>query len=145
MKGFGVIPQYEVAKGRRIDLVMLCPDGTKLAIECDGDRWHGAEQYRNDMIREKALRDCGWQFFRVRGYEYYTNRIKALEPLWEMIPKIEKKEPITNQKKENAPTIEVQHEQTTNNTNEILSEEEVLEQEIKKVKPNTEQSDINTK
>ena len=145
MKGFGVIPQYEVAKGRYIiDLVMLCPDGTKLAIECDGDRWHGPEQYQNDIKRQKVLERSGWQFFRVRGYEYYTNRIKALEPLWEMIPKVEKKEPITNPEKENTPTIEVQLEQTINITNEIVPEEEVLIQEMKKSNPNTAQSDINT-
>jgi transcription elongation GreA/GreB family factor/very-short-patch-repair endonuclease len=89
-KQLSVIPQYEVAKGRyRIDLVALFPDGTKIAIECDGDKWHGAEQHENDMMRQKVLERCGWQFFRVRGYEYYTNRIKALEPLWEMIPEIE--------------------------------------------------------
>ncbi|MBF2707746.1 AAA domain-containing protein [Flavobacterium soyangense] len=92
---FSVIPQYEVAKGRyRIDLVALFPDGTKIAIECDGDKWHGAEQYQNDLMRQKILERCGWQFFRVRGYEYYTNRIKALEPLWKMIPKIQEKKPV---------------------------------------------------
>ena len=95
-KQLSVIPQYEVAKGRyRIDLVALFPDGTKIAIECDGDKWHGAEQYENDMMRQKVLERCGWQFFRVRGYEYYTNKEKALEPLWKMIPEIEEvKKPI---------------------------------------------------
>lgn len=92
-KQLSVIPQYEVAKGRyRIDMVALFPDGTKIAIECDGDKWHGAEQHENDMMRQKVLERCGWQFFRVRGYEYYSNRTKALEPLLEMIPEIE--EPI---------------------------------------------------
>lgn len=85
--GLSVIPQYEVAKGRyRIDMVAMFGNGTKIAIECDGDRWHGAEQYQNDLMRQKVLERCGWQFFRVRGYEYYSNRIKALEPLWNMIP-----------------------------------------------------------
>jgi superfamily I DNA and/or RNA helicase/very-short-patch-repair endonuclease len=94
-KDISVIPQYEVAKGRYIiDLVALFPDGTKIAIECDGDKWHGPERYHDDMMRQKTLERCGWQFFRVRGYEYYTNRIKALEPLWKMIPKIQEKKPI---------------------------------------------------
>ena len=88
-KGHNVIPQYKVAKGKYIiDLVALLNDGTKIAIECDGDRWHGAEQYQNDIMRQKVLERCGWQFFRVRGYEYYTNRQKALEPLWEMLTKV---------------------------------------------------------
>ncbi|MGO1245797.1 MAG: DUF559 domain-containing protein, partial [Sphingobacterium sp.] len=97
-KQLSVIPQYEVAKGQyKIDMVALLPDGTKIAIECDGDKWHGPEQHQNDIMRQKVLERCGWQFFRVRGYEYYTNRKKALEPLWNMIPVFEEQEktPIT--------------------------------------------------
>lgn len=89
-RGYSVIPQYEVAKGRyRIDLVAIFPDGTKIAIECDGDKWHGSEQYRNDLLRQKILERCGWQFFRIRGYEFYSNRIKTLEPLWKIFSKHE--------------------------------------------------------
>lgn len=92
-KQISIIPQYEVAKGRyKVDMVALLPDGTRIAIECDGDRWHGPEQYQNDIMRQKVLERCGWQFFRVRGYEYYTNRKKALEPLWNMISVFEEKE-----------------------------------------------------
>jgi len=92
-KGYSIIPQYEVAKGKyRIDLVALLPDGTKIAIECDGDKYHGDDQYRNDIMRQKVLERCGWQFFRVRGYEYYTNRGKALEPLWKLFQEMTKNE-----------------------------------------------------
>ncbi len=91
-KQLSVIPQYEVANGLyRIDLVALLPDGTKIAIECDGDKWHGPEQHQNDLMRQKVLERCGWQFFRVRGYEYYTNREKALEPLWKIFSAFEEK------------------------------------------------------
>lgn len=87
-RGFSVIPQYEVAKGKyRIDLVAVLPDGTKLAIECDGDQWHGAEEYQNDILRQKDLERWGWQFFRVKGYSYYSNREKALKPLWDILNK----------------------------------------------------------
>ncbi len=91
-KQLKIIPQYEVAKGRyKIDMVALLPNGTKIAIECDGDKWHGPEQYQNDIMRQKVLERCGWQFFRVRGSEYYTNREKALEPFWNMVrPILEK-------------------------------------------------------
>lgn len=83
---YSVIPQYEVAKGRyRIDLVVLLSNGIKIAIECDGDKYHGAEQFQNDLMRQKVLERCGWQFFRVRGGEYYSNRRKALEPLWKIL------------------------------------------------------------
>lgn len=110
-KQLSVIPQYEVAKGRyRIDLVALFPNGTKIAIECDGDKWHGAEQHENDMMRQKVLERCGWQFFRVRGYEYYTNRKKALEPLWEMIPEIEEiKEPVRSNEEDISSENEIEN------------------------------------
>ena len=102
---YSVIPQYEVAKGRyRIDLVALLGNGIKIAIECDGDKYHGAEQFQNDLMRQKVLERCGWQFFRVRGGEYYSNRKKALEPLWKLLRAndIQKEEPpITNNHKQN--------------------------------------------
>lgn len=83
---YNVIPQYEVAKGRyRIDLVAILSNGIKIAIECDGDKYHGPEQYQDDLMREKVLERCGWQFFRVRGGEYYSNHEKALEPLWKLL------------------------------------------------------------
>jgi very-short-patch-repair endonuclease len=102
-EGLNVIPQYKVAKGKyRIDLVALFHDGTKVAIECDGDKWHGKEQYQQDIMRQKVLERCGWLFFRVRGYEYYTNRKQALKPFWEMITKI--KNEINNEAIDNIET-----------------------------------------
>ncbi len=85
-RGYSVYPQYEVANGKyRIDLVALLKNGVKIAIECDGDKYHSAEQFQNDMMRQKVLERCGWQFFRVRGVNYYTDRKKALEPLWKIL------------------------------------------------------------
>lgn len=95
-RGYNVIPQYEVARGKyRIDLVVIFSDGTKIAIECDGDKWHGAEQFQNDLLRQKVLERCGWQFFRIRGGEFYSNRNKTLSPLWELFE--QKKESVLNQ------------------------------------------------
>lgn len=91
-RGLSVKPQYEVARGKyRIDLVAFLPDGTKIAIECDGDKWHGAEKYQDDIMRQKVLERCGWQFFRIRGGEYYSNRVNALEPLWNIFNQRESK------------------------------------------------------
>lgn len=88
---YNVIPQYEVANGQyRIDLVVVLPNGSKIAIECDGDKWHSAEQFQYDTLRQKVLERVGWQFFRVRGYEFYTNRVKALESLWKLLESMSK-------------------------------------------------------
>ncbi len=86
-KGYSVIPQYEVVKGKhRIDLAVVFSNGVKIAVECDGDAWHGSEQAWTDAGRQRFLeRIGGWQFFRVRGGEYYSNRKNALEPLWKLL------------------------------------------------------------
>jgi len=136
-KGLMVIPQYEVAKGRyRIDLVAMFADGTKIAIECDGDKWHGAEQFQNDQMRKNVLERCGWQFFNVRGSEYYTNRTKALEPLWGMIPVIEEpKEPFSNNEDsssenelENKPTEFEKTTSESSSSNLIIDEPTIIEE-----------------
>jgi hypothetical protein len=93
-QGYKVIPNYKVVKTKyEIDLVPVLPNGTKVAIECDGDEFHGPEQLQHDLSRQIVLERCGWRFFRIRGSEYYSNRKKALEPLWKMLeilsPKVE--------------------------------------------------------
>lgn len=109
---YSVIPQYEVAKGRyRIDLVALLSNGVKIAIECDGDKFHGAEQFQNDLMRQRVLERCGWQFVRIRGAEYYSNRKKALEPLWKKLREndIKKEEqPVSNNKYQNGQKVIVE-------------------------------------
>ena len=83
-RGYKVIPQFRVAN-YKVDLVV---EGLKsrLAVECDGDEWHGPEVFEKDMYRQRILERCGWTFFRISGSEYYRNPEKALEKLW---PKLE--------------------------------------------------------
>jgi very-short-patch-repair endonuclease len=82
-RGFNVIPQYEIA-GKRIDLFV---EGgrARLAVECDGDHWHGADQYEADMQRQRQLERCGCEFFRVRESAFYSNGDSTLVPLWHML------------------------------------------------------------
>ena len=115
-KGYSVVPQYEVVKGKhRIDLAVVFSNGVKIAVECDGDAWHGPEQAWADAGRQRFLeRIGGWQFFRVRGGEYYSDRIQALEPLWKLLSANdiqEEESPTTNdhqtvQKKVNIEDVE---------------------------------------
>jgi very-short-patch-repair endonuclease len=65
----------------RIDLVVEGMQG-RLAVECDGDQWHGADRYEQDLARQRDLERAGWQFVRIRGGDFYRDRAKALEPLW---------------------------------------------------------------
>jgi len=82
-KGFHVIPQFEVA-GKFIDLVVEGGQA-RMAVECDGDAFHGAEQYEDDMLRQRVLERCGWVFFRVRSSSFYANKESSLEGLWRML------------------------------------------------------------
>lgn len=78
---FRVRPQVEVA-GRRIDLVVEGLDA-RIAVECDGDEWHGPEQYEQDMARQRQLERAGWTFVRVRESDFYADRQRAVNAVVE--------------------------------------------------------------
>lgn len=76
--GYHIVQQWEVG-AYRIDMVAVC-NGKKIAIECDGERWHSTEaQIRNDMERQAILERIGWQFIRIRGSEYYSQPDRTIE------------------------------------------------------------------
>ncbi|NNN08718.1 MAG: AAA family ATPase [Acidimicrobiaceae bacterium] len=86
-RGYQVVPQFEVEK-YRIDLVII-GSKTKVAIECDGDFWHGPDRYQADLARKRDLERNGWKFFNIRESEFYIDRAAALSPLWEMLKEAE--------------------------------------------------------
>ena len=75
-RNYRVRPQVEVA-GYRIDLVV---EGlaNRLAVECDGEAWHGPEGFEQDMARQRQLERVGWIFVRIRQSEFYADRESAL-------------------------------------------------------------------
>ena len=80
-KGYKVVPQWEVA-GYRIDLVVQ-GENSKLAIECDGDKYHSAiEKWHEDIERQEILERSGWKFWRLSGSAFYRHKEKALDSLW---------------------------------------------------------------
>jgi very-short-patch-repair endonuclease len=81
--GYSVIPQYPT-EGYRIDLVVVGAKA-RLAIECDGDTWHGPEAYDHDLARQRDLERCGWEFFRIRETEFYVDRASVLDQLWQTL------------------------------------------------------------
>lgn len=82
-KGYKVTPQVQVGR-YRIDLVV---EGLRdrLAVECDGEKWHGPEKFEEDLMRQESLERAGWKFWRIRGREFYFNREKAMQSLWETL------------------------------------------------------------
>ncbi|MGQ0627315.1 MAG: AAA domain-containing protein [Phycisphaerales bacterium] len=84
-RGFRVIPQYKAGR-KRIDLVV--EGRSRLAIECDGDRFHTDENFDEDMARQRQLERANWQFWRVRGSTFYRDPDAALTPLWERLTEL---------------------------------------------------------
>lgn len=77
---------YRVATQRpvgayRIDLVV---EGKtrQLAVECDGEKWHTAEQLQHDIDREAVLRRLGWKFVRIRGTVFFRDPDAAMAPVF---------------------------------------------------------------
>ncbi len=85
-RGYRAIPQFRVA-GYKIDLVVEGMRG-RLAVECDGDEWHGPEMYDQDMARQRILERATWTFWRVRGSSFYRDPDQALEPLWQKLEEL---------------------------------------------------------
>ena len=68
-----ILTQVE-ALGYSIDLVLETPSGNRLAVECDGDRWHTAdEDMRRDLYRQRILERIGWRFERFLASEWYRD------------------------------------------------------------------------
>ena len=86
-RGYTVIPQYP-ANGYNIDLVVVGAKG-RLAIECDGDAWHGPDAYEADLARQRDLERCGWQFFRIRESAFYVDQHAALDELWTTLDELD--------------------------------------------------------
>lgn len=71
----------------RIDLVVEGMEG-RLAVECDGDQWHGPDRYEHDMARQRDLERAGWQFVRIRGGDFYRNQESAMLPVWSELKRL---------------------------------------------------------
>ena len=87
-RGFHVTPRVEVS-GRAIDLVITGAKG-RLAVECDGQDWHGSEEHREgDLDRERELKRAGWRFWRVRESEFHYDPDAALATLWQTLDRLD--------------------------------------------------------
>lgn len=62
-RGYRVIPQVK-AGAFRIDMVVEGANDARLAIECDGDAFHGPDRWTADMNRQRVLERAGWVFWR---------------------------------------------------------------------------------
>ncbi len=86
-RGFRVIPQVKFggkANGShefRIDMVVEGHQDNRLAIECDGDRYHGSDRWDHDMRRQRILERAGWRFWRCFASTFVLRRKEVVDDL----------------------------------------------------------------
>jgi very-short-patch-repair endonuclease len=86
-RGFRVEPQVRCG-GYRIDFVVEGNEGRRLAIECDGDRFHGPSQWKDDMVRQRVLERAGWTFWRCFASTFVRDREAVLDDLTQTLSKL---------------------------------------------------------
>jgi len=83
-RGFRTVSVQHSVGRYRIDIVVEGPHA-RLAVECDGDRWHGPDVWHKDRARQQVLERASWTFERIRGSAFYRDPEAALVPLWDRL------------------------------------------------------------
>ena len=79
--------QFKVG-GFRIDIVIHpeTANGRKIAIECDGAKYHNSpEAYAWDIFRQQQLENFGFEFHRIWSTKWWDSAEKEIESLLEFI------------------------------------------------------------
>jgi len=79
-RGYWITPQVRVGQFR-IDMVVEGHNDARLAVECDGDRYHGADKWADDMQRQRVLERAGWVFWRCFASAFVRRRKDMLDDL----------------------------------------------------------------
>jgi len=83
-RGYRKVSVHQQVGRSRIDTVVEGPH-SRLAVECDGDRWHGPDVWHKDRARQQVLERANWTFERIRGSAFYRDQDAALLPLWQRL------------------------------------------------------------
>lgn len=79
-RGYHVTPQVPVGEFR-IDMVIEGHQDNRLAVECDGDRFHGVDRWEDDMRRQRILERAGWHFWRCFASTFVLHKHEVIEDL----------------------------------------------------------------
>lgn len=79
-RGYWVTPQVRVGQ-YRIDMVVEGRNDARLAVECDGDKYHGADKWADDMQRQRVLERAGWVFWRCFASAFIRRRKVTVDDL----------------------------------------------------------------
>jgi len=86
-RGYRMVKVQHTVGRYRVDIVVEGPEG-RLAIECDGDRWHDEDAWHQDRARQTVLERAGWTFERIRASSFYLDHVQALQPLWHRLDEL---------------------------------------------------------
>jgi very-short-patch-repair endonuclease len=86
-RNFRVQPQVKCG-GYRIDFVIEGSEGRRLAVECDGDKFHGPGQWMDDMTRQRVLERAGWTFWRCFASSFVMRRNEVIADLLTSLDKM---------------------------------------------------------
>ncbi len=79
-RGYWITPQVRVGQ-YRIDMVVEGHNDARLAVECDGDKYHGADKWADDMQRQRVLERAGWVFWRCFASAFIRRRKDMMDDL----------------------------------------------------------------
>lgn len=83
-RGYRVIPQVK-SGAYRLDMVVEGANDARLAIECDGDAYHGPDRWAGDMNRQRILERAGWTFWRCFASTWCLRKDEVFEELVERL------------------------------------------------------------
>ncbi|ARP99675.1 AAA domain-containing protein [Pseudorhodoplanes sinuspersici] len=86
-RGFRVLPQVG-AMGFSIDMVVEGDGSARLAIECDGDKYHGPERWAADMTRQRVLERVGWKFWRCWSSSFTVDPDGCMADLFDTLDRL---------------------------------------------------------
>src|SRR5260221_13536264 len=85
--GYRVTPHWKIGTFR-IDRVVE-GDAQRLAIECDGDRYHPLKKLPEDMERQSVLERMGWFSTHIRGSDFLRNPARAMKRVFKRLEMLE--------------------------------------------------------
>lgn len=83
-QGYRVLPQVQTG-AYRIDMVVEGAGDLRLALECDGDEFHGPDRWPHDMARQRVLERAGWTFWRCFASTWQLHKDEVLAELIERL------------------------------------------------------------
>ncbi len=83
-RGYRVVPQVQT-DAYRIDMVVEGAGDVRLAIECDGDEFHGPDRWPHDMTRQRVLERANWTFWRCFASTWQLRKEEVLAELIERL------------------------------------------------------------